>query len=103
DAPGGAQGTGTAFTDAYRRNRAPTPNELMAELKSTSWTCASINASVCASFPPKLYVATRVGQSKPKCATKAISRKVAQRLSNEPTWSMYTKAAMHIEEVVDHP
>jgi hypothetical protein len=99
----GAQWSGTAFVDSYRRDRAPTPNELMAELKNTAWTCASINASVCASFPPKLYVSTQLGQNKPKCATKAIARKTAQRLRNEPTFSMYTKAAVHIEEVVDHP
>jgi len=28
----GGQWSGTAFTDAFKRNRQPTPNELMAEL-----------------------------------------------------------------------
>ena len=58
----GGQWSGTQFVDAYRRNRAPTPNELMAELKNTAWACASINAAVCASNPPQLYVATQEGQ-----------------------------------------
>ena len=63
----GTQWSGTSLLDAYRRNRNPTPNELLAELKNTAWTCASINAAVCASFPPRLYVITDHGQPQPKC------------------------------------
>src|SRR5947209_2329379 len=54
----GNQWTGTTFVDVYKRNRNPTPNELLAELKNTAFTCSSINAAVCAAFPPRLYVAT---------------------------------------------
>ena len=32
----GPQWSGTRFVDAYKRNRAPTPNEIMAELKNTA-------------------------------------------------------------------
>jgi HK97 family phage portal protein len=99
----GTQWSGTSFIDAYRRNRAPTPNELMAELKSTAWTCASINASVCASFPPKLYVATQPGQSKAKCATLPLTRKREKQLRSAPHLDMRLKAAVHIEEVMEHP
>ena len=60
----GAQWSGTSFIDAYRRNRNPTPNEILAELKNTAWTCASINAAVCASFPPRLYVTTPAATSR---------------------------------------
>ena len=59
---GGGQWSGTPFADAYKHTRAPSPNELMAELKGTAWACASINAAVCASFPPSVYVATGDGQ-----------------------------------------
>ena len=48
-APRGLTGnawTGTGFVDGFKRNRNPTANELMAELKATAWTCASINAAV---------------------------------------------------------
>ena len=69
----GSQWSGTSFIDAYRRNRNPTPNEILAELKNTAWTCASVNAAVCASFPPKLYVTTRPDQPRPKCLTKAAA------------------------------
>lgn len=39
----GGQWTGTGFIDSYKRNRNPTPNELMAELKGAAWGCVSIN------------------------------------------------------------
>ena len=89
----GNQWTGTSFTDSFKRNRNPTPNELMAELKATAWTCASINAAVCASFPPRLYVSTSANQPEPKCAAKAVSRPVEQRLRAAGHLLPYTKAA----------
>ena len=61
----GNQWSGTAYVDAYQRNRNPTPNELLADLKGTAWTCASLNASVCAKFPPRLYVATIPASRRP--------------------------------------
>jgi HK97 family phage portal protein len=99
----GSQWSGTTFTDAYRRNRAPTPNELMAELKGAAWTCASINASVCASFPPRLYVATAPGQSAPKCAIAPIGKALERRLRTALPYATRTKAALHIHEVLEHP
>ena len=99
----GAQWSGTSFIDAYRRNRASTPNEILAELKNTAWTCASTNAAVCASFSPRLYVATRPDQPRPKCLTKALPAAMVQRLRSMPHLSGRTKAAVRIEEVTDHP
>jgi hypothetical protein len=99
----GPQWTGTRFVDAYKRNRAPTPNEIMAELKNTAWTCASINAAVCASFPPRLYVATRRGQSAPKCFTKALSRADEHRLREMPHLALHTRGIDQVQEVTDHP
>ena len=99
----GGQWGGTSFVDAYKRNRNPTPNELLAELKNTAWACASVNASVCASFPPRLYVATRPGDAKPKCLTKALRPATEQRLRSAPHLAHRTKAAEHLEEVTDHP
>src|SRR5438105_160903 len=76
----GGQWSGTSFVDAYRRNRNPTPNELMAELKNTAFTCATINAAACAAYPPRLYVATREGQPAPKCPTRPVAPAVEKRL-----------------------
>ncbi len=99
----GTQWSGTSFIDAYRRNRAPTPNEILAELKNTAWTCASLNAAVCASFPTRLYVTTRPDQQRPKCLTKALTPAAEQRLSAEPHLSDRVKAAPRIEQVAEHP
>src|SRR5262245_32349625 len=99
----GNQWSGTSFIDSFKRNRNPTPNELMAELKATAWTCASMNAAVCASFPPSLFVSTTAHQSEPKCATKSISRHLERRLRTLAHLAPYTKAAQRIQEVVDHP
>jgi HK97 family phage portal protein len=99
----GSQWSGTSYFDAFKRNRNPTPNELMAELKGAAWTCASINASVCASFPPKLYVATQSGQPAPKCGTVPLRKAREEKLRASPCLAAHTKAARHIEEVVEHP
>ena len=68
----GGQWSGTAFTDSFKRNRAPTPNELMAELKGVAWTCATLNAAACASNPPILYVGSMYTDTSPKCRTRKL-------------------------------
>ena len=65
---------GSTFVDAYRKHREPTQKQLLEELKNTAWSCASINAAVCASFPPKLYAGTRPGEARPRCLTRPLSR-----------------------------
>jgi len=99
----GHQWTGTGFTDSYKRNRSPSPNELLAELKGTAWTCASINASVCASNQPRLYVTTNKNEPPPKCLTKTINHKQLTYLKDSPKFAHYTKSASSIMEIVDHP
>jgi HK97 family phage portal protein len=99
----GSQWSGTSFVDSYRRNRQPTPNEILAELKNTAWTCASINAAVCANYPPRLYVITEHNQPRPKCLTKTLSPRVERRLRGLPHLPARTKSAAIIEEVTEHP
>jgi HK97 family phage portal protein len=99
----GSQWTGTSYVDSYKRSRNPTPNELMAELKGVAWACASINAGICANYPPHLYVTTRYNQPRPKCARKAISARAEQRLRSAKHLAARTKAAATIEEVTEHP
>src|SRR5262245_2427388 len=100
---GGTQWTGTGSVDSFKRVRNPTPNELMAELKATAWPCASINASVCAAYPPRLYVSTSRNQAEPKCAAKSISHEAENRLRAAPYLAGHTKSAQRIQEVVEHP
>jgi HK97 family phage portal protein len=100
----GAQWTGTSFVDSFKRNREPTANELLAELKNTAFTCATINAGVCAAFPPRLYVATHDRtQPQARCLTRALDRRTESFLRGHPGLpSRITKAAK-LEEVLDHP
>src|SRR6184192_4243397 len=68
----GNQCSGTSFIDSFKRERSPTANELMAELKNTAFTCATMNAAVCAARPPKLFVATDPKtQMQARCLTKS--------------------------------
>jgi hypothetical protein len=99
----GGQWTGTSFTDAYKRERQPTPNELLAELKNTAWACASINAAVCASHPPLLYVATHDGQPEPKCLTKALAAPAEHALRANPRLAVKVRHAPRLAQVLDHP
>jgi hypothetical protein len=99
----GPQWSGTAYVDAFKRNRVPTPNELMAELKNTAWACASINAAVCASNPPQLYVATQAGQPAPKCSTRPLHHAAEKRLRDDRRLPARCRKAMRLEQVTDHP
>ena len=99
----GAQWTGTSMVDSFKRNRNPTPNELMAELKATAWTCASLNAQACASYQPRLYVTTKHNQPAPRCLTAPLAPKSLHRLRDQKHLQAYTKSAATIEEVTDHP
>ena len=91
----GAQWSGTSFIDAYRRNRNPTPNEILAELKNTAWTCASINAAVCASFRRGSTCRTQPDQPRPKCLTKALPAATEQRLRSTPHLAGRTRRGRH--------
>src|SRR5438270_900032 len=99
----GPQWSGTSFVDAFRRTREPRPNELLAELKGMAWTCISLNAAVCATFPPRLYVVTRHNQPRPKCPTKSLDARHEGRLRDAPHLAAHTKGAAVIEEVTRHP
>jgi HK97 family phage portal protein len=99
----GSQWSGTSYVDAYKRSREPRPNELLAELKGMAWTCISLNAAVCATLPPRLYVVTRHHQPRPKCLTKRLEPRVEHRLRAAGHLAVHTKSAAAIEEVTAHP
>jgi HK97 family phage portal protein len=94
---------GSMVLDAYHRLRAPTPAELIAELKNTAWTCATINAAACASMPPRLYVTTARGQSAPRCLTRSVHAVTLNRLRDTPHLARFLHTAAGVEEVLDHP
>src|SRR5262249_2360691 len=82
------------------RFRPPSASELLAELKSTAWACASLNASACAAPAPRLYVTTSVGQALPRCLTRSLSGPEERRLR---AVRGMTAPSSRIEEVQDHP
>ena len=49
------------------RSRGPTTSDLLAELHSTAWTCASLNAAVCAA-KRHASMSPRAGASPPRDA-----------------------------------
>jgi HK97 family phage portal protein len=99
----GNQWSGTTFVDAYQRRRSPTPNELLAELKNTAFTCATTNAAVCANYPPRLFVATHDRQPEARCHKKALDRQTECRLRTRKYLPARVTKAARLEEVLDHP
>jgi HK97 family phage portal protein len=103
----GNQWSGTSFIDSFKRERNPTPNELMAELKNTAFTCATVNAAVCASFPPKLYVSTEPKtQPVARCLTQPVDARTDAWLRRK--WTSVVRPdhlprSTRLEEVLDHP
>ncbi len=91
---------GDGFVDLSHSRRAPMPAELFAELKSTAFACASINASVCAAFPPRLFVATAPHQALPRCATRSLDVHLVQAMRASRPIIAKSEVA---EVVVDHP
>jgi hypothetical protein len=99
----GGQWGGPSFTDAYRRNRNPTPSELLGELKGTAWTCASLNASVCAAYPPRLFAATNDGQVPSRWPVRTLEPRCEMRLRSLSHLPATVAKAARLEEVLDHP
>src|SRR5262245_44531885 len=99
----GGQWSGTAFTDSYKKNRAPTANELMAELKGVAWTCATLNAAACASNPPILYVGSTFGDNAPKCKVPKVGQKVTKALHERSHLRPLLKTYETVQEVTEHP
>ncbi|MGF1580374.1 MAG: phage portal protein, partial [Gemmataceae bacterium] len=85
------------FIDATKKHREPTKRELLGELKNIAYTCVSINAAVCATHAPKLYVMTRPGDPEPKCQTKSVP--------NGSFWHHINTKSLgcHVQQVVEHP
>src|SRR5262249_25812508 len=96
----GNQWSGTSYVDAYKRNREPTPNEMLAELKGTAWTCITLNAAACARYMPTLYVCTNKNQPTPKCFTKSLTKKQEEKLRDSTWLPARCRKAQHIDMVL---
>src|SRR5579864_9069756 len=99
----GSQWSGSQYVDTWKRMRQPAANELLSELKGTAWTCISLNAAVCATYPPRLYVVTRHNDPRPRCLTGSLPPAEERRLRCTAHLDLFTKSAATIEEVTSHP
>lgn len=75
--------------------RAPSSRELLAELRTTAYACATINAGVCASFVPRLYL--RLGPNDPLPNTGLGKRVDAKSLA------VPMRSGSVVHEVTEHP
>ncbi len=96
---------GAQYTDAFRKNRAPLPRELVQQLIGTAYACATLNADMVASTRLRLYVRTRPGEptAKEYLRPVALNRKTLQRLKDDPGVAHYVAGDTLVEEVTDHP
>jgi HK97 family phage portal protein len=96
---------GAAFSDVFRKDRAPTPRELVQQLVGTAYACSTLNADLVASTPIKLYVATRSGEAQPKGHLRAqtVSRKTLARLHDDPALAEFVAGDVTIQQVTHHP
>lgn len=93
------------YSDVFRKDRAPTPRELVQQLVGTAYACATLNADLVASTSLKLYVATRSGEAQPKghLRPQAVSRKTLARLHDDPALSEFVAGDVTIQQVTHHP
>jgi HK97 family phage portal protein len=100
----GSGGTayGPSYTDRYRKQRVPTPAELIAQYRNAVYTCVKLNANGRAGVAQKLYVQTRRGDPRPKCKIQGVPDKKQLYLRSQSSMSGRIAGDSDIEEVTDH-
>ncbi len=98
---GGPEASG--WIDQYRAVKAPSAAELVRELAGVAFACANLNALTAASVPYRLYVQTRGGEARPRCATRPLSRKAMAWLAGRKHVAKQMASAVVVEEVEGHP
>src|SRR5947209_6722056 len=63
---------GAAYSDVFRKNRAPSSRELVQQLVGTAYACAVLNADLLASTQLRLFLRTRKGESRGKAYLKTV-------------------------------
>jgi len=96
---------GAAYSDVFRKSRAPSPRELVQQLVGAAYACSTLNADLVASATLRLYVATRPGDPEPKgyLHSRPISRKAAARLGADPMLADVIAGGASVREVTRHP
>ena len=96
---------GAAYSDVFRKSRAPSPRELVQQLVGAAYACATLNADLVASATLRLYVATRAGDAEPKgyLHSRPISRKASARLAADPMLADVIAGGASVREITRHP
>ena len=96
---------GLAYTDVFRKSRAPSTRELVQQLVGVAFACASLNADLVASAKLRLYVRTQRGQKKAPAYLNAmpIDRKTLRNLKESSITGPALAGDVTIEEVTAHP
>lgn len=94
---------GAAYSDEFRKDRAPQPLELIRQLVGLAYGCVNINANAVASTPLRLYVRTGKGQRKTRWQTSPVNRKTLKYLRGQKETASFVSDSTQIEEVHDHP
>jgi hypothetical protein len=98
------------YLDAFRKDRAPTPTEMVAENLNTAYACSHLNGLGVAGTKLGLYAQSRGTMDEGRAkrarewgAVRKIGRKQARRLKALPYIAQQVAGADEIEEVVQHP
>jgi HK97 family phage portal protein len=96
---------GAPYSDAFRKNRAPAPRELIQQLVGVAYACSTLNADLVAATRLRLFVRTRPGEGKVKAYSfpAPVSRKTLLRLKEDPGTAHYVAGEVTVEEVTQHP
>lgn len=93
--------------DAWRKHRAPTSAELLAENLGTAYACGMLNANLLATTPLRLFVTTGRGEAQSKMGKRgeadAVDKKTLARLKKNPPAGSRVREAVRVEEVLSHP
>lgn len=100
---GGGLNFTSPFSDAWNKNRSPSPLELIRENLGTAYTCSTLNANLIASTPLRLYVKTRNGEGKSRLSIRGETRPVSAKAWERLRSTKQIADADNLEEVKTHP
>jgi phage portal protein BeeE len=93
---------GSAFTDRWKKDRQPTPLELIRELVGIAYVCVDLNSSCVANTKLELFVRTKRGERKTRWPTRSLTRSKKEWLGDcKSTTAMMTSG--EVEQVLEHP
>jgi phage portal protein BeeE len=94
---------GPVWLDQFRSKRAPSPTELLEQVKAVAYACISMNAWAVADVPLRLYCRTGPGDRAPRRAVAAVPRARLDYLMRHRSLHRAILGATDVHEVAEHP